>query len=427
MLIEFSATNFRSIKTRQTLSLVAGSSNIVRQTKSFKTGLRPAPYLLRAAAIYGANGAGKTSLIKAIAFLQRFIITSSRDREPNTDISGVIPYLFSSSTRDEPSEFEISFITEDKIYQYGFIIDKHRVYKEWLYQTQKGARSVRLIDRSYNSSSKEYEIYVNPSLEGAKSAWKTSTRPDALLFSTAVSLNSSGLKIPYDWISKKLRVIQSDDRVSPSFTTKMCNKNKDERVMKFINDVGLDVVDLYLEEVDVTKQKGFRHLPQEIAEFVLKNSSNKKVEEIHCAHIDEEGEQVLLPFDQESDGTRALVSLAGPWIDTADSGITLFVDELHNSLHPFALKYLIENYFTNAIGNGGGQLIFTTHDIFPMEDVALHRDQIWFVEKPVSGGTQLVPLSDYKVRSGESYKTGYIKGRYGGVPITKSRSVIIPS
>lgn len=47
----------------------------------------------------------------------------------------------------------------------------------------------------------------------------------------------------------------------------------------------------------------------------------------------------------------------------------------------------------------------------------LRRDQIWFVEKDDHQASRLYPLSDFKPRKNEALEWGYLKGRYGGVPL----------
>ena len=64
MLIEFSATNFRSIREIQKLSLVAGTGKEHLGQNTFDSGLPGFPRLLRSAVIYGANAAGKTNLLR---------------------------------------------------------------------------------------------------------------------------------------------------------------------------------------------------------------------------------------------------------------------------------------------------------------------------------------------------------------------------
>ena len=75
MIIEFSVQNFKSIRKMQTLSMVAAplksknpqldKDNIIRVSDKLS--------LLKSAAIYGANGGGKSNLIKAISSMCSFI------------------------------------------------------------------------------------------------------------------------------------------------------------------------------------------------------------------------------------------------------------------------------------------------------------------------------------------------------------------
>ena len=72
MLIEFSVTNFRSIKERQTLSML--SSDRVK-SEDRRNALFPISQyknldLLTCAAIYGKNSAGKSNIIKAFKAIE---------------------------------------------------------------------------------------------------------------------------------------------------------------------------------------------------------------------------------------------------------------------------------------------------------------------------------------------------------------------
>ena len=67
MLIEFSVSNFRSFRERQTLSMVA-ASRLRKKENTFTVNVRgeKLPSLLKVAVIYGPNASGKTNLLKAI-------------------------------------------------------------------------------------------------------------------------------------------------------------------------------------------------------------------------------------------------------------------------------------------------------------------------------------------------------------------------
>jgi uncharacterized protein len=87
--------------------------------------------LLKSAAIYGANASGKSNLIKAISFMDRFIRDSSKDTQV-TDLIDVEEFRLSTETIRKPSFFEIIFLLEKKIYRYGFEANKKEVFSEGL-------------------------------------------------------------------------------------------------------------------------------------------------------------------------------------------------------------------------------------------------------------------------------------------------------
>jgi hypothetical protein len=46
----------------------------------------------------------------------------------------------------------------------------------------------------------------------------------------------------------------------------------------------------------------------------------------------------------------------------------------------------------------------------------LRRDQVWFMEKDVTGASRLSSLSDFHPRKGENAERRYLAGSYDGVP-----------
>ena len=60
MLIEFSVTNFRSIRDRQTFSLVKAKGDELMDSNTIQTGALNKVSLLRTAVIYGPNAGGKS-------------------------------------------------------------------------------------------------------------------------------------------------------------------------------------------------------------------------------------------------------------------------------------------------------------------------------------------------------------------------------
>ncbi|MBL4651035.1 MAG: AAA family ATPase [Aureispira sp.] len=69
MLIRFNVTNFLSFKDETEFNMLAGSPRSKKEHVYHQKGID----FMRAAALYGANGAGKSNLVKALSFLQDLI------------------------------------------------------------------------------------------------------------------------------------------------------------------------------------------------------------------------------------------------------------------------------------------------------------------------------------------------------------------
>ena len=144
-----------------------------------------------------------------------------------------------------------------------------------------------------------------------------------------------------------------------------------------------------------------------------------KTFQIKSYHQGADGKLIPLDFEEESDGTKVVFSVAGPWLDVLKNGYTLVIDELHNSLHPHALKFLVSMFQNPEINISNAQLIFTSHETSVMTKDFIHQDQVWFVEKDNADSSELFPLSDYKVRDVAAFQKLYLNGRYGAVPKVK--------
>jgi AAA15 family ATPase/GTPase len=148
----------------------------------------------------------------------------------------------------------------------------------------------------------------------------------------------------------------------------------------------------------------------------LRDLQERDIPNIQFSHKTDSGDSVFFPLAYESDGTRKLFALAGPWLDVLAKGRILFCDELDTSLHPLMVRFLIGLVQNPEINRHNAQLIFTTHDTSVLDTELFRRDQVWFVEKDREQASRLYPLSDFKPRKGEALEKGYLNGRYGALP-----------
>ena len=421
MLIEFSVANFQSIAEKQTFSMVASSSKNRRAQHSFASGSASAEYLLRSSCIMGPNGVGKSSFVEAAAFVRDFVAESSKETQEGESIN-VTPFKLDKELRDSPSEFEISFIHDTVQYQYGFTVDKNRVHEEWLFANPNDPkkRTRTIFQRVFNSDEHKYYWDIKDNnLKGPKELWKNATRDNALFLSTAVQLKSVDLQPPFEWLQSYFKIISSPARLSSGFTKLECiDSDKRNAILLFMQSADIPISGFEIDEEDFDVNSISSKLPKPFRDDLKKTMSGQKIASVKTLHIDRNNKEITLDLDEESDGTNVLFSLAGPMLDVLENGYgyTLILDELHNSLHPLALKYLVECFHDPEKNKNNAQLIFTTHDTSMLDRHILHRDQIWFMEKK-NKSTTLYPLKDFKIDEKEARQKRYLDGRYGGIPI----------
>lgn len=425
MLISFNVQNYRSFAKRQTISLAAGAGAKRKEQFSFPSENSLAPHLLRSVCLFGPNGAGKSTLVEAFRFFREFIVSSAKDSQEGEAIE-VTPFMFDRQWREQPSEFEATFIYQDTLYQYGFAVDKNRVWGEWLFfrRNSSDTKTRTFFQREYDLKTGEYFWNINKkNVKGERELWRSSTRDNALFLSTAVQLKAAVFKDVFDWVQKNLRVIESPDRLSSSFTVHQFFKEGwEQKVLDFMRavDIGITSMDISM-DIDEEYFRLKDHfpgdaLPEHVREKIRKEMRGKKGFKIRSFHQGTDGEPVPLDFAEESDGSRVVFSLAGPWLHVLENGYTLIIDELHNSLHPLALKFLVNLFHDPKLNTGNAQLIFTSHETSVMAKSFMHQDQVYFVEKDDMESSLLYPLSDYKVRDITAFQKAYLDGRYGAVP-----------
>ncbi len=412
MLIEFSVKNYRSFWGSQTLSMAAGATKELQEENSFIPPVEGLPRLLRSSVIYGANGAGKSNLIKALDFMREFVSRSSKETQEGEHITNK-PFLLHPNGGETASEFEVFFLQDDIRYQYGFAVTKKRVTHEWLFAYPSN-RAQRWFERAYNPKTEKEEWYFGPKFSGQKKTWQESTRANALFLSTAVQLNSEQLKPVLTWFHE-LVVIRHGQQIGPEFTVKYC-ENDEKYILHFLQEAGIEVEGIEVKEAEINQIKFPDDMPDEVREAVQRNLIKRFKKVFFKHHIKETKSSCLLPIEEESDGTRKLFAYAGPWLDMLKNGRVLIIDELDNSFHPYLVRFLLSVIHNSVSNKQNGQLVFSTHDTSILDAKILRRDQIWFMEKDDQQATQLYPLSDFHPRKKEALEKGYLQGRFGALP-----------
>src|SRR4051794_11929728 len=228
MLIEFKVKNFRSIRDEQALSMVAGQAKEHLDTHTCTSGIKEPSRLLRSAVIYGPNAAGKTNVLRALQFMQAVVMTSAV--APPTAPTPYDPFKLSAVTRAAPSEFQVSFVQEGTLYEYGFSTTADRVKEEWLTENPLG-RSRRLFARRYDSAKEEYTWNFSSHFKGNRLLWRDSTRSNALFLSTAAQLNSVHLLPVFSWFQRRLVVVLGSQMFNIGLTLQLLGTPEGKNIL----------------------------------------------------------------------------------------------------------------------------------------------------------------------------------------------------
>jgi AAA15 family ATPase/GTPase len=416
MIIDFSVKNFRSFREEQTISFVASNydkdlpQNLIETDLPGLEGLK----LLKAVAIYGANAAGKTNVLRALAFLEGFVSGSFTDLDEG-DETGIDPFLFCPDCPQQASEFVLRFIVEGVRYHFALIVNRERVLYESLSAFPEGVER-NWYQRTWNEDTEKYEWGPKRPTGFRRDANIVGyTRSNALFLSAAVKFNNEQLAPIFRWFKLQLRFLRVNSDfpgLPPSFTADFMKRGANERnaVVRLLRHADVGILSAQTTEHEIRRDELPDDLPEELIEQVVK----RKRVEVSLGHRGVAGREYGLPWDDESSGTQKLFSLAGPWLDILEKGYVVGVDEIESSMHPTMVTELLRLVFTRS--NRNAQFLFTTHNPLLLDPTLLRRDQIWFADKDDEGATHLYPLTDYKPRKGESLVRGYLAGRYGGIP-----------
>lgn len=460
MLLRFRCKNFRSIREEQELSLVAINTRSDERNDSLLETPVKGLKALRSAALYGANASGKSNLLSAMHVFSRMVSASQRRWNPTGAIPTWDPFALDESSATEESEFQIDFVIEQKVYNYGFRFNRTIFIEEWLKDITRREKQIfrrstspktipgnfeqemgRLATlQSAQVSAEESEVsvkYPGRNLgDTAKSskhlaAIKLQTRSNSLFLSAAAQNNHEFLAGVFRWIVQRFSELSTDaPRTLRFYTAEYCSeparKEKVKELLRFA-DIGIaDVEVAEEEEPEQAKQfhaafvRALKEVDPETASNLSEAPSFSR-HNIKMVHSVAAGKSYPLNFEQESAGTQSYFSMLGPLLDVLRDGTLVLIDELEASLHPLLARHIVRIFNDPKLNPNGAQLIFATHDINLLDLDLMRRDQIWFTEKNDSGATILVPLSEFKVRTDQNIASAYMHGRFGGIPFLDER------
>lgn len=427
MLLQFAFKNYKSFRDEATLDLTVAEPNETPENEldvdaeQGRYVARNGEKVLRAAAIYGANGGGKSNVVNAFQAMRWCVLRSFGFGDDGADNFAQTPdfprpFLFDTENKNRPTEFEVYFLAPDvpdKVYNYGFTVGRDGVGEEWF--NVKNLKSVKKngsYQRVFYRNTETGELKFSRFTEAAKANIQSALRKETLIVSLGVKLNVKPLKVVWDFFldvdvlcfgSPVMSLLLS--HTFAFFGNAADSKEFFAGMSSFVQTFDPSIVCIKREIKDDT--------------------DGRKLIKLYAGHKTSGADELTyIPLDEESDGTQKMLALYPYLRKVFDRGALLFVDELNARLHPLLQRSILASFLDPEQNPNGAQLVFTTHEPWLLDCGLLRRDEIWFVQKGDFGASTLYSLAEFDENGDRpNYLEDYLLGKYGAIPrLTALRS-----
>lgn len=386
--------------------------------------------LLKQAAIYGQNGAGKSNIVKALEFLRAFAL--NKNFAQSVELAKFF-YLLKADACKDPISLAIEFEYQKQFFFYEIELAEEFVSKEGLYESFPKEGKLDLIYERKN-----YDVtFANTPDEAISDATKKMLEKNPL--SSLMALNREfpivadhRCAIASQWFNRQLEIIGVHTFLPTLIDLLRDNKPMMEFVRDLVYRLEVGVSNMNLQESDFDSWAKHhiaiaQNLPGDldnVKSMSLNTNSTpvlsiniengvRKVYQLIFDNIGKDGFVGKLDTSMQSDGTLRALTLLPALYYACIQGKTVVVDEINCCLSPNMVKGIVE-YFAKT-ENTNGQLVFTTHDNQLLDERGILRsDEIWFVDKR-EGASVLYSHNDFKEHHTISPLRGYNEGRYGAI------------
>lgn len=396
---------------------------------------------LRMSAIYGANGAGKSNLLKCISLLKGMVIS---EKLGDLQLTDELYFKLDRKCHSRPSELAVEFFTGDQVFYYHVVFTSMSIKTEELSISGK-TKDIPIFTRNNK------DIFISPEFFSTGNDEKSANvfldaigrviRPDMLALSFFGRYYPDELpvvKIAYDWFTRLQVVAPSMDAEALPY---LLEKNSEfaALVNEIIPELNTGITSLrvnsqVINEDDIKENPSLKAIyhtaranpgkPQTLDLFtVIMENGVVLVKSLVAVHENSDGEEIGMNIGEESDGTRRLVEYMPLLYSILRKGGVFVIDEIERSIHPIMIKSIMRKISDSK--DARGQIIFTTHESCLLDQNIFRPDEIWFAQKDVNQSTQLYPLSDYNIHKTANIENGYLNGRYGGIPFLSNLSAVI--
>ena len=425
MLIQFTVSNFLSFDDKEAFSMLSGKArkNIDRIFNNKKIKLTKCKVIL------GANASGKSNLVSAFQFVQHMIVDGLPRGFSNKY------FRLDPKKKALPSEFEIKFLCDSKIFVYGFsiILSSGSILKEYLYEQNSPTSSKFLFCRDTILETFDTGHYFKSTdaIVKLNNYGEDSINDQEALFLSIINKNKRKmfsdlpelqiLRDIFKWFSVRLNISFPDSVLTgyPYFT----DTNLEE-IAELLNALGTGINELKIVEVPVEVIKS--KLPDDLYDRIITdlekahartepNDNRPKImvrsyKEFYTFEIDSNGattittiefshenKNIFFDLNEESDGTARLLDLIEILFKISDNRVFV-IDEIDRCLHP-SMTVKIIKLFLSMAKKRNTQLIITSHESRLLAAEMLRNDEICFISKTKCGSSIINQLEKYQLRA----------------------------
>ncbi len=373
--------------------------------------------LLRAVAIYGPNASGKSTILRAAHALSSLMSGASSFRSDEL-LTQYEPFGLKADAG--ASRLGAKVIIGGNVYDYEVQFLRSHFTSERLDLLHADGEKTELINRHGQNVTGQW--VSNPLFVLISKDF----RPNALLLSLADRLAPLLAKN----IAVCLQRLLSHHQYStfhnlPAFNNESAKRAWEDRdfadwLIGHLRSADVGVIDVKAEEFEMNLPRWGDQDDRDSG--AAQEPEVQKYYKLRLRHGVTQG-NFTVPYNRESQGTRRLVEIAPLLYDLARGSLPVaaFVDEMGDSMHPILLQAIIREFNGESpLANGGGQLIFTTHETALLDaeakNAVLRRDQIYLTDKDETGAARLYSVEEFKERNNLNIRKRYLQGRYGALP-----------